>query len=159
MNQTVSENQYTGPHQVELEKWVSCAPFEELLGIRILKARNGSSILTMPFVFKLAQGKGLAHGGAIVTLADTAVAMAIKSVIPPDSRFGTIMLTSEFLAPVTRGILTAKADIAFAENRIVNGRADVFSEDNTKVMIFSSSFKLARDVKVDPAHLDRQERE
>ena len=34
---------------------------------------------------QLAQGKGLAHSGAVVTLADTAVAMAVKSIVPPGS--------------------------------------------------------------------------
>ncbi|WP_299982117.1 PaaI family thioesterase [Desulfobacula sp.] len=83
-----TDSSCTGPHKVKLEKWISCAPFEDLLGIKIINAKDGHAHLTMPFVFKLAQGKGLAHGGAIVTLADTAVAMAIKSIIPPNSRFG-----------------------------------------------------------------------
>ena len=72
---------YTGPHTVKLKKWISCSPFEELLGINILEAHAGRSILTMPFVEKLAQGGGLLHGGAIVSLADTSVAMAVKSIV------------------------------------------------------------------------------
>ena len=139
----------TGPHEVKLEEWVSCAPFEELLGIKIIEASDGHAHLSMPFVFKLAQGKGLAHGGAIVTLADTAVAMAIKSIIPPNSRFGTISLNSEFLAPVTKGILEAKATVKFLENRMVQGVATVFNEDNMEVLKFSSLFKLAKDVKIE----------
>ncbi len=139
---------FTGPHEVKLEEWISCAPFEKLLNIKIIKAQNGCSNLTMPFVFQLAQGKGLAHGGAIVTLADTAVAMAVKSIIPPNSRFGTISLNSEFLAPVTKGILTAKAKIELLENRKIQGVATVFNEDNSEVMKFSSMFKLAKDVKI-----------
>jgi len=139
----------TGPHDVKLEKWISCAPFEELLGIKIIEAKDGCANLTMPFVYQLAQGKGLAHGGAIVTLADTAVAMAVKSIVPPGSRFGTISLNSEFLAPVIKGILTAKAKIELLENRIIQGVAKVFNEDNQEVMKFSSLFKLAKDIKIE----------
>ncbi len=145
---TKTDTILTGPHEVKLEEWISCAPFEKLLGIKIIEAKDGNSNLTMPFVFKLAQGKGMVHGGAIVTLADTAVAMAIKSIIPPDSRFGTISLNSEFLAPVTQGILTAKAKIKLLENRMVQGAATVFNEENKEVMKFSSLFKLAKNIKI-----------
>jgi len=139
---------FTGPHKVELEKWISCAPFEELLGIKIIEARDGHAHLTMPFVFKLAQGKGLAHGGAIVTLADTSVAMAIKSIVPLSSRFGTISLNSEFLAPVTKGVLTSKAKVKLLEDRMIQGSSMVFDENDREVMKFSAIFKLAKDVNI-----------
>ena len=142
------ESLFTGPHEVKLEEWISCAPFEKLLGLKIIEAKNGCANLTMPFVVQLAQGSGLAHGGAIVTLADTAVAMAVKSIVPPDSRFGTISLNSEFLTPVTKGVLTAKANIKLLENRMIQGAATVFNEDNIEVMKFSSLFKLAKNVEL-----------
>jgi len=139
---------FTGPHDFKLKTWISCAPFEKLLGIQIMEAKDGHAVLTMPFVFKLAQGGGLAHGGAIVTLADTSVAMAIKSIIPAKSRFGTIKLSSEFLAPVTKGILLAKASVQLLENRMIQGDSIVFNEEKKAVMKFSAVFKLAKDVKI-----------
>ncbi|MDX2439850.1 MAG: PaaI family thioesterase [Desulfobacterales bacterium] len=148
MEKEKADASFTGPHTVKLEKWISCAPFEELLGIKIIEAKDGRAHLTMPFVFKLAQGKGLAHGGAVVTLADTSVAMAIKSIIPPNSRFGTISLTSEFLAPVTKGILISKAKVKLLGNRMVQGFSIVFDENEREVMKFSAIFKLAKDVNV-----------
>ncbi len=138
---------YTGPHQVTLEKWISCAPFEKLLGLDIVWAKYGRAYLTMPFVHELAQGQGMAHGGALVTLADTAVAMAIKSILPPDSRFGTISLNAEFLGPVTQGVLSARAEVTPLENRQVQGQALVSDEEGRQVMRFSAMFKLGREVK------------
>lgn len=139
---------YTGPHQVTLESWISCAPFEKLLGLEIVEAEDGRSYLTMPFVYQLAQGQGMAHGGAIVTLADTAVAMAIKSLLPPGSRFGTISLNAEFLGPVTQGVLTARAEVTPLENRQVKGYAEVSDEHGRPVMRFSAVFKLGREVNI-----------
>ena len=136
----------TGPHEVVLDSWISCAPFEKLLGIEIIEAKDGRSYLTMPFVYQLAQGQGMAHGGAIVTLADTAVAMAIKSLLPPDSRFGTISLNAEFLAPVTKGMLSARAEVMPLENRQVRGYAEVTDDDGSLVMRFSAMFKLGSEV-------------
>lgn len=141
-----TDGSYTGPHAVTLERWISCAPFEKLLGIEIVEAKGGRSYLTMPFVYQLAQGQGMAHGGAIVTLADTAVAMAIKSLLPLDSRFGTISLNAEFLAPVTKGMLSARAQVTPFENRQVNGQAEVTDDDGKPVMRFSAMFKLGREV-------------
>ncbi len=143
-----SEELHTGPHQVTLDQWISCAPFEKLLGIEIVEAVDGRSYLTMPFLYQLAQGKGLAHGGAIVTLADTAVAMAIKSILPLDSRFGTISLNAEFLGPVTKGVLVARAEVKLLEDRQVQGNAVVSDEKDRPVMRFSAMFKLGREVKV-----------
>ncbi|MCA1792904.1 MAG: PaaI family thioesterase [Desulfotignum sp.] len=139
---------FTGPHQVILDQWISCAPFEKLLGLDIVEAKNGRSYLTMPFVYQLAQGKGLAHGGAIVTLADTAVAMAIKSILPPNSRFGTISLNAEFLGPVTKGVLSARAEVKLLEDRKVQGKAMVLDEDGRQVMHFWAVFKLGKEVKI-----------
>jgi uncharacterized protein (TIGR00369 family) len=136
----------TGPHEVVLDSWISCAPFEKLLGLDIVEAKDGRSYLTMPFVYQLAQGQGMAHGGAIVTLADTAVAMAIKSLLTEDSRFGTISLNAEFLAPVTKGMLSARAQVTPLENRQVRGQALVTDDDGRPVMRFSAVFKLGREV-------------
>jgi uncharacterized protein (TIGR00369 family) len=133
----------TGPHEVKLDSWISCAPFEKLVGIKIEMAENGRACLTMPFVYELAQGQGLAHGGAIVTLADTAVAIAIKSVVPPGNRFGTTSLSAKFLRPVKKGILTAKAEAVMVKERQVEGKTTVFDEENRPVMEFSAVFKLA----------------
>jgi len=143
-----TDSLYTGPHEVTLDQWISCAPFEKLLGLDIVEARDGRSYLTMPFVYQLAQGQGMAHGGAVVTLADTAVAMAIKSILPPDSRFGTISLNAEFLGPVTKGVLSAKAEVTPLENRQVQGKAAVSDEDGRQVMRFSAMFKLGREVQI-----------
>ncbi len=64
-----------------MESWISRAPFERLLHMEIVAAADGAATLTMPFLIDFAQGAGLLHGGALVSLADTAVAMAIKT--PP----------------------------------------------------------------------------
>lgn len=138
----------TGPHTIELESWISPAPYEKYLGIEIMKAENGTALLTMPFIFELAQGKGLLHGGALVSLADTAVAMAVKTVVAPDSRFGTISLTSEFLAPATKGVLTAKARVKVLEDRKIQGFATVFNDKQKEIMTFSAIFKLGRDAEI-----------
>jgi acyl-CoA thioesterase len=74
---------FTGPHRFPMEAWISYAPFERLLHMAIIEAAEGRATLKMPFLLDFAQGAGLLHGGALVSLADTAVVMAIKSLLPP----------------------------------------------------------------------------
>ena len=142
--QTVNGNN-TGPHHITMSGWISCAPFERLLRMEIVAAADGRATLTMPFLHPYAQGSGLLHGGALVSLADTAVVMAIKSMVPPQTRFATSQLSSTFLRPVTKGIVTAKAEVITWEKRKIEGKATVFDDDHTPVLTFSATFIIAKD--------------
>jgi uncharacterized protein (TIGR00369 family) len=138
----------TGPHRFTMDGWISCAPFEKLLHIDIVEAANGKAILSMPFLVAFAQGGGLMHGGALTSLADTAVVMAIKSVVPPKTHFATILLESKFLRPVKKGIITAKAQVFQQDKKTLKGEATLYDEWGRPVLSFSSTFKIARDVRV-----------
>jgi acyl-CoA thioesterase len=138
----------TGPHRVCLDQWIDCAPFERLLNMEIIEAVDGHSLLTMPFYLDYAQGAGLMHGGALVSLADTAVGMAIKSVLPPQTHFATIELSTKFLAPVKTGIVTARARIKKMDGRTIFGEATVYAENGRAVLEFESIFKVAKDAKI-----------
>ncbi len=132
------------PLPFALPGWIACAPFEEYLGMRIEEAVAGRAVLTMPFKVKLAQGKGLMHGGAVTALADTAVAMAIKSLLPEDSHFATVELGLSFHAPVGGGMVRAVARVTERDERTVRGEAEVFDEKGKKVATFHSLFKVKR---------------
>ena len=84
----------TGPHRFTMEKWISCAPFERLLRIEIVRAAQGEAVLSLPFLLDFANGAGLMHGGVLVSLADTAVVMAIKSIVAPHTHFASIHMES-----------------------------------------------------------------
>ncbi len=132
------------PLPFELPAWIACAPFEEYLGMRIEEAAAGRAVLTIPFKVKLAQGKGLMHGGAVTALAETAVAMALKSILPEDSHFATVELGLSFHAPVRGGVVRAVARVTERDERTIRGVAEVFDEKGTKVATFHSLFKVKK---------------
>ncbi len=134
------------PPPFSLEGWVDLAPFERHLGMTIKSASAGRAVLTMPFTVKLAQGMGLMHGGAITSLADTAAAMAIKTLLSPGTHFATVSLQTRFLAPVTRGALTALATASPVEGkeRTFRGFVEVKDEEDKTVAEFSSEFRMAK---------------
>jgi uncharacterized protein (TIGR00369 family) len=130
--------------QFELPGWIAAAPFERLCGIEIVEAKDGTAVLRMPFKVKLAQGKGLLHGGALTTLADTAVAMAIKSLVPEGTHFVTTELGLEFHAPVRKGTVEARAEVKRFEERDIEGEAKLYDEAGVHVATFHSTFRIPR---------------
>jgi uncharacterized protein (TIGR00369 family) len=141
----MKDRKYTGPHHFSMPAWISCAPFEQLLATEIVRAESGEAVLKMPFLKQLAQGAGLMHGGALVSLADTAVVMAIKSILAPGTHFATISMESRYHHPVKKGVLTAKAVVTERQGRTLKGACDVIDDAGRTVMTFTSVFKVARD--------------
>lgn len=132
------------PDQFILDRWITTAPFEDLLDLRIESAEHGRSVLRMPFKVKHCQGGGLMHGGALTALADTAVAMAIKSLLPPGTRFATIDLRMEFLAPVDEGEVRASAAVEPSGDRGYTGVALLHDRQQQLVARCNATFKVAR---------------
>ena len=141
-------DQHTGPHRVELSHWISCSPFEQLLGMHIVEAAQGRALLEMPFSRSLAQGVGLMHGGALVSLADAAVVMAIKSLLTPGTQFVTTDMQIRFLRPVKQGIVQARAVIDQHEADHLKGRCEVLNEDGRAVIAATTMFKILVETKV-----------
>jgi uncharacterized protein (TIGR00369 family) len=100
----------------------------------------------MPFLVEFAQGSGLMHGGALVSLADTAVVMAIKSLIPAGTQFVTISLKAEFLHSVKSGVVTAEARATCQGGTKWKGEARVSDDAGRVVVEFLSVFKVLRKV-------------
>ena len=133
-----------GQHQFELEEWIDSSPFETLLGLSIDEAAEGRAKLSLPFTVKLANGGGVMHGGALTALADTAVAMAIKTLLPPGSNFATTDLTMKFIAPVKSGTVIAIARAVEKENFIYHGECELRGQADQVYALFTSVFKIVR---------------
>ena len=138
----------TGPHRLHMESWISCAPYERLLHMEIVEVRDGTATLTMPFLVQFAQGAALMHGGALMSLADTAMVMAIKSVLLPGTHFATVHVEADFLRPVTHGNVTAKARLTGREGRKISGETRVFNDLDEAVLDLSAKFVVARDARI-----------
>ncbi|MCP4596784.1 PaaI family thioesterase [Neptuniibacter sp.] len=139
-----NQNRNTGPHKVKLDNWIQAAPFEELLNMEITQASDGKAILSMPFLYEFSQGAGIMHGGAIVALADTALAMAVKSLLPEGTHFGTIGLDVKFLRAMTHGNITATAEINSFVERDLKGVVLVKDSDRNEIMKATADFRVAR---------------
>jgi uncharacterized protein (TIGR00369 family) len=138
----------TGPHHIQMDQWIGCAPFEKLLHIDIIEAVDGRAILRMPFLIDFAQGAGLMHGGALVGLADTAVVMAIKSIVRPQTHFATVTMATEYLRPVREGVVTARSQLTALKGRELQGQTRVYDDQERPVLDFRAHFRIARDARI-----------
>lgn len=129
-----------------LPGWVALAPFEEYLGMQIEQAGDGRAVLSMPFKVAHCQGMGLMHGGAIVSLADTALAIAIKTVLPEGSHFATIDLSLKFHGPMRWGVLMALAEITERSERDIRGEVALQTAEGERIATFHAVFRVKRGV-------------
>ena len=82
-----------------------------LLGMKIVRAQDGIGQVRIQVDERLMHPQQMVHGGVIFTIADTAMSMALMSVIPPGTPFGTIEAKINYLRPVQGGELLAEGKI------------------------------------------------
>lgn len=112
----------------KLFKMVENAPYYQLLKICLEKIDEGFARFRLPFQRELTQGFGVVHGGAIATLADTAVAYALLSLIQPGERVATAEFKINYLSAVTSGDLIGEARIINKGEKLALGDMEVRDE-------------------------------
>lgn len=82
-----------------------------LLGMQIERAQDGIGQVRIQVDGRLMHPQQMVHGGVIFTIADTAMSMALLSMIPPGTPFGTIEAKINYLRPANTGELLAEGKI------------------------------------------------
>jgi acyl-CoA thioesterase len=90
---------------------VSSFGYAQLIGMQVEALHNGMGAVRIQVDERLMHPQKTVHGGVISTLADSAMSMALISVLPPGTRFSTIEAKINFLLPVRTGELLAEAHI------------------------------------------------
>ena len=103
-------------------------PYWTLLGIEFLDVKKGWAKLRLRFSEKLLHPLGVVHGGAIFSLADSAVAMALLSLVEREERFTTVEMKINYVSPFEKGEITAEARILNKGKRIAVGDVDIRNE-------------------------------
>ena len=104
-------------------------PFTQLLGIEVAEATRGTATLTLEITDQLKRNNGIAHGGAIASLVDTATAFATLSLLKPGQHSTTIDLTLNFLRPLHTGTARATAKVLRNGRRILVVSVEVVDAD------------------------------
>ena len=101
-------------------------PFAKLLGIEVDSVEPGHAVLSMKLHDDLMRNHGIAHGGAIATLIDSAMAIAIMAQLEENERTVTVDLTIHYLRPISEGTARASARVVRAGQRVITVSAELF---------------------------------
>ncbi len=115
-------------YEKALRKAVESAPYYQLLQIRLEEIDFGFARFRMPFRKELTQAYGVAHGGSIASLADTAVAFALMTLIQPGERVTTIEMKINFLTSVESGEMIGEARVQHKGKRLALADMEVKDE-------------------------------
>ena len=109
-------------------------PFYKHLGINLRKLGPGQAEIQLKVGKHLTQGAGVAHGGVAAALVDSAVGLALCTMLRPQELITTVELKVNFIAPAKPGLwLRATGKIVHKGKRIAVGEAEVRDANRTLV--------------------------
>ena len=117
------------------------APYFKVLGMRCTAVSDGSATFEMPATADHDNPNGVIHGGAISSLADSAMGFAVFSTCAAGESFTTAELHINFIRPVTAmsGILRSTGRVINRGQQLVVAEAEVFDQQNQLVARASST--------------------
>jgi uncharacterized protein (TIGR00369 family) len=103
-------------------------PFAHLLGLELGLVERGAATLHLQLRDELLRNGGITHGGVIASIADTAAAFAVNTLLEPNQTTATVDLTIHYLRPLIKGRITAQARVLRAGRRLVVINVNVLDE-------------------------------
>lgn len=119
-------------------------PFPAHLGVVLENLEYGAARMKLPFRPQLTQGQEYVHGGAITSLCDSCVALALATMIERGEYMLTIELKTNYTAPAD-GDIFAHARIIHKGNHTAVGEVDVTKSDGTLVAKSLVTYFLNKD--------------
>ena len=110
--------QLSAEELARLRETFARVPYVGLLGFEFVRAERGAATFALDVREELTRMGGILHGGAVVSLLDTAAAFAVHTVIEPDARTVTVDLTVHFLRPASAGRVEATARVLRRGKRV-----------------------------------------
>lgn len=110
------------------------------LGMRLSQLGAGEARISMPLTQALRQYQGLAHGGAIASLADTAATIAALTALPRESDVVTVEFKMNYLSALRSGRAVAHGRVVCMGSRIVTVEVAVSSprqSENAAIGLFT----------------------
>ncbi len=120
------------------------APYFRLLGMEVVELAEGYARIIVPVEDKLNSMLGVLHGGVLSSLADSAVAMALRTVIQPDEKPLTVEMNINYLGPVQGEQVTAEARIISRGRTIAVGDVDIKDGAGRLVARSRATYMIAR---------------
>jgi len=122
---------------------LDASPVLRALSARLLKGSPGD--LSLSFVAGPAtqQGNGVVSGGALATMLDTAIALAVLSQLSPGQTCSTISITINMMRPARNGKVQARGTVDRLGRRVAFASARLLDEEERLIAIATSSLAIS----------------
>ncbi len=127
-------------------------PFAQLVGFTMRLGRRGSGTCTAALAVRpeLLNPNGVVHGGALFSMADTAMGAALFTTLEPGENCATIEIKIHFLQPVIKGTIRCRTRlvhrgrrVAVLESHISVGRLQIAQALGTFAIFASRAEKVS----------------
>lgn len=119
---------------------LSLLPIAKTFGFELRELRRGEAVMAMPMLDDMRQLGGVLHGGITATLIDTAMAFAIRTLVPLDEATATIDLTIHYLRPHSEGEILCTATVVRPGKRIITVSAEVHNAEGKAIATALSTY-------------------
>ena len=119
-------------------------PYMRLLGMRFIAVSDGSATFEMPARPDLYNPNNVVHGGALASLADSAMGFAVFSTLPAGDTSATVELHVNLVKAVTAdtGILRSTGRVVHRGQQIVVAEAEIVDQQNQLIARASSTIVI-----------------
>lgn len=118
------------------------SPYYKFLGIEVHGMKKGRSRIRMSFRRNLTDFNGIVAGGAIASIAESSIAMALLSLVGTGYTITTLEFKINFFLPVSRGELSTEANIIHKNSQTAVGVAEVINKNGKLVAKVIATFSI-----------------
>ncbi|MHB8781555.1 MAG: PaaI family thioesterase [Candidatus Geothermincolia bacterium] len=120
---------------------LNSSPYYQLIGMQLEELGRGYSRFRLPVKEGLHNVAGIVHGGAIASVADAAMGVALATLLDPfTERPVTVEMKINYLAPVTSGVLIAEGRVAQKGSSLTVTRGEVSDGEGRPVALAMATF-------------------
>lgn len=121
------------------------SPFLAMLGAELADRGNGTATLALNISDMHLRTRGIAHGGVIATLLDTAMGVAVSTQTPEGSFAVTCQLNVHFIRPGWNGErVLVKASVSHVGATTSVAQAEMITEPGVRVAMATGTFSFVR---------------
>ncbi len=126
---------WTAKRRRMLTSRFSNVPYPNWLGLKIARLSAGHAELSIAIQENHQQYQGIAHGGVLASLADTAATFAALTIIPESTDVVTIEFKVNFLAAAPSGTLVAKGRTVRVGSRVAVSDVEVHGPKKDRLVM------------------------
>jgi uncharacterized protein (TIGR00369 family) len=115
-------------------------PIAALLGMSLVSVEPGRAVLEYDTSEKHANAMGTLHGGVLCAIADTAMGVAFFTVLKEEESLTTLELKINYLKPVWKGKLIARAKVVKRGKITGLVECDILDANNQLIARASSTY-------------------